>query len=170
MLLPSKIRAVGLMMFLGLFVTSNVQAHYDVLPGIFNNKIVTGGRDDTGIDPPEPSLKVFGYDFGEITGDPYNIGDPGFNTNGASTFAGGSTLQFNAQSYQTRFLSYWDGTGSPNFGAVPTGVSLRIGSSTRNVTFTQASAVYTAGTPYDIGNFGGERFDPCSHSYLHLFQ
>jgi hypothetical protein len=137
---------------------SKLQAHFDVLPGIFNNKIVTDGYDDEEM-LGELNVTVFGYDFGETPGDSYNIGDPGFNTQGSSLFTGGSTLRYIAQQYQGRFLSYWDGTGSPSFGAVPAGISLRVsGSLTRHITLTQGSAVYAPNTaPNDtsllIGTF-----------------
>ena len=158
MQLLKKTRTAGLFVVLCLF-GSAIQAHFDVLPGISDSKIVTGGYDDNQ-SLSEPVVTVFGYDFGEILGDSYNIVDPGFNTQGSSLFTGGSTLRYIAQQYQGRYLSYWDGVGSPNFGAVPTGISLLLsGSPTRNITLTEGSAVYAPATPPNnssllIGTFG----------------
>lgn len=118
-------------------------AHFDFVPQILNNKVVTSGHDDEeSVDV--SSLIVAGYDFGEIPADPYNIGDPGFNTQGASAFSPSSTLRLSVLSVGGSYLSYWDGTGEPTFSTAPTGVSLDLaGSPSRRVSITGDSATYT---------------------------
>lgn len=121
---------------------SLASAHFDFVPKIVNNQVATAGHDDEeGVDV--SSLIVAGYDFGEIAADPYNIGDPGFNTQGASAFTASSTLRLAAQTHNGRYLSYWNGTGDPTFGSVPSGVSLTLaGSPSRYVSLTETSATY----------------------------
>ncbi|MDB5327064.1 MAG: hypothetical protein JWM57_2633, partial [Phycisphaerales bacterium] len=103
-------------------------AHFDFVPKIVNGQIATGGHDDEeGVDV--DTLRVGGYDFGEVPEDPYNIGDPGFNTNGGSAFVGGSSLRLMAEPVKGAFLSYWDGAGPVSFTAVPAGVSLSLSGS-----------------------------------------
>lgn len=117
-------------------------AHFDFVPEVVNGQIATGGHDDEeGVDV--DSLRVGGYDFGEVPEDPYNIGDPGFNTNGVSTFVGGSSLRLTAGPVNGAFLSYWDGTGPVNFTTAPAGASLSLsGSPTRSLSLTGTSATY----------------------------
>lgn len=127
---------VGLVASCWLAGSLNTSAqHADVVPYGLNGQIVTGSHNDfTGEDVIEQ--RVFGYDFGEDLGDPYIIGDPGFNNGG---FAAGvfpndgllptfSTLAFDVVTQ----LFYWDGTGAVNFAPAPVDVllGLRRGSNT----------------------------------------
>ncbi|HQY89442.1 MAG TPA: hypothetical protein PK402_12390 [Tepidisphaeraceae bacterium] len=148
----------------------SVCAHMDFIPGISNNQVVTSGRDDLTNEFVE-SLIVNGYDFGEVEGDPYNIGDPGFNTGGPSAFSTGSTLRLAGLAVDGRFLSYWNGAGDPSFGSPAAGTSLVIsGSPTRFVTFTESSISYAPTSPASllIGTFstGGSLHSHVSSSLL----
>lgn len=129
-------------------------ADFDARPYISNNQIVTGGHDDeNNIDT--AVQRVFTYDFGDVAADPYNIGDPGFNTNGQSAFTPTSTLNFRGLSLTGGLsIQYWDGTGSPQFGAVPSGVSINLsGSPSRYISYSSSGISYAGGTPLTIGNF-----------------
>lgn len=132
-------------------------AHFDFTPRVEGNQVVTGGHDDvegTDVD----ILRVNGYDFGETPGDPYNIGDPGFNTQGASTFTGASTLRLAGLPIEGAYLRYWDGTGAPAFDQAPANVSLMLsGSPTRYATFTGDGVTYTPSSPSSllVGTFSG---------------
>lgn len=132
-------------------------AHYDFVPKVEAGRVATGGSDDEN-GSVVGSLRVAGYDFGEIPADPYNIGDPGFNTQGPTAFTGGSTLRMTAVPFTaTSYLGYWDGTGEPAFTAAPGDVSLAIsGSPTRSVTYAAGAASYSAASPDSllIGTFG----------------
>lgn len=114
-------------------------AHFDAIPYLDGNTIRFNGVDDlTG--ETASNVRVFGYDFGENVEDPYNIGDPGFNTQGASAFTAGSTLRLAG----TGTLQYWDGTGEVHFTSAPTDVTLALASSpTRAMTFSSSSVTYT---------------------------
>jgi hypothetical protein len=130
-------------------------AHFDFVPRVESGKVVTGGHDDeAGVDV--GVLRVGGYDFGEVVGDPYNVGDPGFNTIGASAFAAGSQLRLRGLAVDGRFLRYWDGAGSPTFGAAPAGATLSLaGSPTRSATFADSALTYAPDSPATllIGSF-----------------
>jgi hypothetical protein len=81
------------------------------------------------------------------------INDPGFNTVGASALPGGSQLILRVPS-PTIFglpanLTYWGGSGEVNFGAVPSGESLRLNRGTQDRIFannTSAIADLSIGT------------------------
>lgn len=130
-------------------------AHYDFVPRIQDGRVTAAGVDDeNGTSVNE--LRVAGYDFGENAFDPYNIGDPGFNTGGPSAFAGGTQLRLAARAVDGRFLSYWNGVGTPAFGQVPAGVTIDLaGSPTRYVTFGDTSVTYAPSLPSSllIGSF-----------------
>jgi len=139
----------------GGLVAQPALAHFDFVPKIVSGQVATAGHDDgAGIDVND--LRVGGYDFGETAGDPYNIGDPGFNSLGATSFAAGTQLRLRGLPVDGKFLRYWDGTGSPSFGAAPAGVTLDLaGSPTRLVTFSDSALTYIpASTPsLLIGSF-----------------
>ena len=128
-------------------------AHFDVVPYSDGSKILTGGHDH-GVSPEVtvPSMTVYGYDFNEDPGNPYEIGDPGINN--SSSFTSGvfvndgllpaGMLSFSVYSGSYGSLHYWDGTGSPSFSPVTGGVevtlastlgSLSIGASTTSGSF-----------------------------------
>lgn len=110
--------------------------HADVVPRVENGRIVTGGHEDaTGEE--FPSLRVFGYDFGEDPLDPYFAADPGFNAP-AGSLPGNSQLRFDIPSSAAAGLpvnlSYWDGTGGVTFTAPASGETLRINLGAQNAT------------------------------------
>lgn len=129
-------------------------AHDDVVPYALDGKIVTGGHDDATLSD-TVALRVFGYDFGEDPGDPYFIGDPGFNNGGFAigVFPGngllpsGFTLAFDVITN----LQYWDGAGAVNFSTAPVDVALGLqrGSNTVHV-----SGSGQTGTVPTIGGTG----------------
>lgn len=149
------IKCFFIIALLVLIPSTTALAHFDFIPRIESNQIITAGHDDeNGIDV--ASLRVGGYDFGENIDDPYNIGDPGFNTVGASTFTGGTQLRLRGLAIDGKNLRYWNGIGSPSFSPAPAGVTLDLSASpTRAATFSDASVTYTpASTPsLLIGSF-----------------
>lgn len=117
-------------------------AHFDFTPYASDGKLVLGGSDD-GTGETVPVLRVNGYDFGEDAGDPYNIGDPGFNNDSGPALTPGSELRLAALPAGQAFLSFWDGTGDIDFTPTGAGTSLSlIGSPSRRVTYTGTSASY----------------------------
>ncbi|MFT3785665.1 MAG: PEP-CTERM sorting domain-containing protein [Tepidisphaeraceae bacterium] len=138
-----------------LILVSSASAHFDFTPRVEAGKVVTGGHDDeAGVDV--DVLRVGGYDFGETPGDPYNIGDPGFNTMGASSFGAGTQLRLQALPVDGKYIRYWDGSGTPNFGPAPSGVTVGLaGSPSRFVTFADSSATYTPSSTTNllVGSF-----------------
>jgi len=134
------------------------EGHFDFVPSVsLGGQIVTGGYNDESAESVS-SLIVNGYDFGENAFDPYTIGDPGFNTRGASSFQGGSTLHLSGLPVDGRFLSYWDGDGAVSFGDTPAGVTLDVAfSPTLKATFSTGALVYAPGTASSvpIGTFSG---------------
>lgn len=130
------------------------RAHDDVVPYALGGKIVTGGHDDlAGTNTIE--TRVFGYDFGEDPGDPYVIGDPGFNNGsfavglfpGDGLLPTNSTLAFNVVTN----LTYWDGTGSVAFTPAAAGVALGLNRGSFTVV---VDAVGQSGTTPTIGGTG----------------
>jgi hypothetical protein len=101
--------------------------HADVVPYAFGGKILTGSHSDATLED-RLDVRVFGYDFGEDPGDPYFIGDPGFNNGGFAIgvfpndglLPSGFTLGFDIATN----LQYWDGAGAVDFAAAPVDVSL----------------------------------------------
>lgn len=139
--LPRDLRtwAAGLLAASTCLSGSAALAHQDVRPKVVDNKIVTDGRDD-GTSIVTPNLRVFGYDLGEddAVNDPYFAADPGFTAEAASGFTDGTNLMFSilsgSQFGLPSTLTYWDGTGSPNFGAVPSLETLRLNLGSQNRT------------------------------------
>ncbi len=128
--------------------------HADVVPYAFGGKIVAGSHNDVTLEDNLES-RVFGYDFGEDPGDPYFIGDPGFN-NGAFAIGifpndgllpAGFTLGFDVVTN----LQYWDGAGAVNFAAAPLDVSLGLQRGSNTV---EVSGIGQSGTVPTIGSTG----------------
>ena len=135
-------------------------AHFDFTPRIDGGRVVVGGYDD-GAGDTVSTLRVNGYDFGETADDPYNITDPGFNTLGASTFTGGTTLRLTAVAtggtMGGTFLRYWNGVGEPTFAPAAAGTTVSLSASpTRTLTFSAAGTVATPAGVMDlqVGTFG----------------
>lgn len=107
----------------------------DVLPSASNGKVVTGAHlDATGAEV--PNVRVFGYAFQGDPLDPYFTQDPGFNAPAGSGLISGSTLSFTTLSN----LSYWNGSGVVNFGAVPNSESLQYTFGIKETLITGSSA------------------------------
>lgn len=135
--------------------SSYCSAHFDFTPRVEGGRVVVGGYDDE-LGQSVASLRVGGYDFGEIADDPYNIADPGFNTLGASAFTGGSALRLRAASAGGAYLRYWNGTGVPAFVPADAGTTVTLSASpSRSITFsaTTASVAPTASVDLQIGTF-----------------
>lgn len=100
---------------------------FDVSPEVVGGKIVTNAFQDA-LEFEVKNVRVFAFEFGEDPLEPYFLEDPGFHPLPGSGFAAGSLVGFNL----TSPLQYWDGAGSPAFGALPAGetMSLAFGSST----------------------------------------
>jgi hypothetical protein len=116
--------------------------HSDIEPAVENGRIVTNGR-------------VFGYDFGEIVGDPYFSTDPGFSA-GMGALPAGSQLRFNIVDGTSLGLSgnlrYWNGVGDVSFGAMPSGETLRLALGAQSRT---ASAATGEVAGFSLGTVGG---------------
>jgi hypothetical protein len=125
--------AVVILAFVG-----SAEAHFDVRPYVTDDTIVTGGHDD-GTNQDLPVVRVFGYDFAEDPADPYFAQDPGFNAAAGSGLPAGSQLSFNLRGP----LSYWDGVGSPSFGAFPSEESILFNFGASNRVVTGASGFQT---------------------------
>ena len=101
--------------------------HADVVPYAVGGKILTGSHSDVTLED-HLEVRVFGYDFGEDPGDPYFIGDPGFNNGGFAigVFPNDGLLPagFNLSFDVVTNLQYWDGAGSVNFSSAPADVTL----------------------------------------------
>lgn len=141
--------------FASLAFATFASAHYDFVPSKQSGKIQVAGHDDE-VNVDIPTFRVGGYDFGEVASDPYNVGDPGFNTQGSTSFTAGTALNLTALPVDGAFLRYWDGTGDVSFGAAPAGVTLSLaGSPSRRVTYSSSAASYTPATPATmlIANF-----------------
>ncbi|MDW8261380.1 MAG: hypothetical protein RMJ35_02535 [Phycisphaerales bacterium] len=91
----------------------------DARPRVAGGKLVVDAFNDQTLQI-VPDVRTFGWSFQGIPGDPYFIQEPGFNASSSSGLAPGSTLAFNV----TRSLSFWNGSGSVGFGAIPSGESL----------------------------------------------
>ena len=104
--------------------------HVDIRPYVSSGQIVTaGGEGDT-------PTRAFGYDFGETVGDPYVIGDPGFNAASGTGLTPGSGLRFNVLSS----LGYWNGAGvEASFSATPAHESIRFNFGGSNTLVTDES-------------------------------
>ena len=104
-------------------------------------------------------MRVFGYDFAEDPNDPYFAQDPGFNAPAGSGLPGGSQLSFNLLGS----LSYWNGSGSPSFGALPSSESLRFN-------FGAQDRTVTAGSGFQTGfNLQTVNADGSMHRHLNSF-
>ncbi len=87
--------------------------HMDIAPFLVDGSLLTGGYDHSG-NSYAPTIRVFGYEFGEDPADPFNAGDPGINQGaGIGGLAQGAVLRFNIASG----LRYWDGAGPIEFGS-----------------------------------------------------
>lgn len=95
--------------------------HSDVRPHVRDGRIVTGAFDDSTSTFIEEA-RVFGYDFGEVIGDPFFAADPGFNAAAGSGLPADSQVRFNILGD----LQYWSGSGDVVFGGMPGGETLRL--------------------------------------------
>jgi hypothetical protein len=102
---------------------------FDVSPAVSGNQIVTNAFQDA-LELQVENVRVFAYEFGEIPGQPFFLPDPGFHPLPGSGFAEGTQIGFNALSGVT----YWDGTGSPAFGALPGGETMRFAFGSNSIT------------------------------------
>jgi hypothetical protein len=102
---------------------------FDVAPRVANNQITTDAFHDA-LKLLVDNVRVFAFEFGEIPGQPFFLPDPGFHPLPGSGFAEGSNVGFNV----TSGLTYWDGSGSVNFGTVPGGETLRLALGANSVT------------------------------------
>ena len=117
--------------------------HSDISPRVIDGRIVTYGHDDaTGQDVPD--VRVFGYDFGEVVGDPYFSSDPGVNAPAGSGLPAGSLLRFDIPAASSfglpSNLSFWGGSGPVTFGAVPSSETLRFTFGSANTTVGSGAA------------------------------
>lgn len=113
-------------------LSSAAFAHFDIVPYSDGSKLLTGGHDH-GVTPKitVPSMSVYGYEFDDF---PNDIADPGINN--SSSFTSGvfvnngllpaGMLSFSVFSGSYGSLHYWDGTGSPSFSPVTTGVEITL--------------------------------------------
>jgi hypothetical protein len=109
--------------------------HPDVAPRVQNGQVVTGGIDDTN-NAFTLNLRVFDFVFGnDDPTQPYFDADPGWRAEPypgfpSTGFTPGKHLHFDILSGAPfglpANLTYWDGTGSPHFGLVPNGETLRL--------------------------------------------
>jgi hypothetical protein len=109
--------------------------HPDVAPRVQNGQVVTGGIDDTN-NAFTPNLRVFDFVFGQDDPtQPYFDSDPGWRAEPepgfpSTGFTPGKHLHFDILSGAPyglpANLTYWNGTGSPHFGMVPNGETLRL--------------------------------------------
>jgi len=128
--------------------------HADVVPYAVGGKILTGSHSDVTLED-HLEVRVFGYDFGEDPGDPYYIGDPGFNNGGFAIgvfpnnglLPTGFTLGFDVATN----LQYWDGAGAVNFAAAPLDVTLGLQRGSNTV---EVSGIGQSGTVPTIGSTG----------------
>ncbi|MGD9720421.1 MAG: PEP-CTERM sorting domain-containing protein [Pirellulales bacterium] len=148
----SIVRMVVIVVFSG---SAAALAHEDVVPYGFGGKILTGGHDDV-LATDNVSQQVFGYDFGEDPGDPYIIGDPGFNNGafGIGVYPNNGLLPVN---FTLGFdvvsnLQYWDGLGGVSFAAAPADVLLGLRRSSSTVLIDGAGG--QSGTVPTIGSTG----------------
>lgn len=99
--------------------------HLDIAPIVQDGKIHTGLADYES-DPGNPFViagtKVWGARFHQDPLDPFFTDDPGFTALTGSGLPAGSLFGWNALAD----LTYWDGTGPVQFGAVPNNEVLRI--------------------------------------------
>lgn len=118
---------LGAALAAGLLAPAAGAQHSDVDVSVADGRVVTQER-------------VYGYDFGEVAGDLYFAGDPGFNADAGSGLPAGSQLWFDIPAATTfelpSTLTYWGGSGPVSFSSPPGGETLR---------FNFGSAVATAG-------------------------
>ncbi len=137
--------------------TSAVAAHAqhaDVVPYAVGGKILTGSHSDVTLED-HLEVRVFGYDFGEDPGDPFFIGDPGFNNGGFAIgvfpndglLPAGFTLGFDVATN----LQYWNGAGAVNFTAAPLDVTLGLQRGSNTV---EVSGLGQSGTAPTISSTG----------------
>ena len=152
--------------------SSMSRADFDFRPYVAGGQIITGGHDDeTGQDVSE--LRVGNNAFDLTSADPYNTGDPGFNTQGASTFRPGSALYLSGQAIDGAYLRYWDGNGAATFGAAPAGASIELSRSPAlYAVFGSSGVTYTpAGTSsLLIDNFSNDTASMHRHLNSSIFE
>jgi hypothetical protein len=114
---------------------SSAVADYDVAPSVSASKqIVTNAfTDDT--EDFVPNVRVFDYGFGEDPLSPFFAQDPGFHPQPGSGLPSGAAVSATVLSG----LSYWNGTGTVNFGAVPAGETLRLAKGSGSLTITSSA-------------------------------
>ena len=111
---------------------SGALADFDVSPAVSGGKIVTNATSDaTG--QFVHNVRVFDFAFDDPS-TPFFTQDPGFHTIAPSGFAPNVGLTVSPAGP----LTYWSGTGSPAFVAVPGGESLRLDFGTTMATITGA--------------------------------
>lgn len=115
-------------------VNSMALADYDIAPSVSGGQIMTNAFDD-GTEDFVSNVRVFAYGFDT----PFSTEDPGFHPQPGSGFAGSAAVRIGA----VTGLSYWNGAGSPNFGALPNGEALLLEFGSQNLT---AGASAPAGT------------------------
>lgn len=133
-------------------------AHFDAVPYVADDQIVTGGHDD-GTNEDLPVARVFGYDFGEDPNDPFFAQDPGFNAATGSGLPVGQSLSFNILGS----LGYWDGTGAVAFTAPASSESVRLNFGATNRTIDGSSAAQSG---FSLGTIGA---GGTLHKHLNAF-
>jgi hypothetical protein len=145
--------------------------HPDVAPRVQNGQVVTGGIDDTN-NQFTPNLRVFDFVFGQDDPmQPYFDSDPGWRAEPepgfpSTGFTPGKNLHFDILSGAPyglpANLTYWNGTGSPHFGLVPNGETLRL-----DLSGGLADATAGSGNAF-IPGFNIGAFDSTGDLHVHL--
>jgi hypothetical protein len=145
--------------------------HPDVAPRVQNGQVVTGGIDDTN-NQFTPNLRVFDFVFGQDDPtQPYFDADPGWRAEPypgfpSTGFTPGKHLHFDILSGAPfglpANLTYWGGTGSPHFGLVPNGETLRL-----DLSGGLADATAGSGNAF-IPGFNIGAFDSSGDLHVHL--
>lgn len=145
--------------------------HPDVAPRVQNGQVVTGGINDVNNEF-TPNLRVFDFVFGQDDPtQPYYDADPGWRaepeTGFPSTgFTPGKNLHFDILSGAPfglpANLTYWNGAGSPHFGLVPNGETLRL-----DLAGGLADATAGSGNSF-IPGFNIGTFDSSGDLHVHL--
>lgn len=140
-------------------LVSSAWAHADILVSRAGDQIVTGGYDfdaAPGSEVLSPPMRVFGYDFGEVPGQPYFAGDPGV-VSLAGTFPAGTSFTFSVLDD----LRFWTGSG---FAAAPSGESLFIEKGSFGVSVGTGETLPKAG--HTIGTTSGALSGQPLHEHL----
>jgi hypothetical protein len=174
---PMKFLHVNIAVLVSLLGAASARSHEDVVPYMVGSQIVTGGHDDVS-GANNLTQRVFGYDFGEEIGDPYVIGDPGFN-NGSfavGVFPNDGLLPADGTNYTLGFdvvtnLLYWDGAGGVSFVAAPDDVSLGLNKGSFTVlvdALGPSGTVPSIGVVPEIADTGFGRIHQHLESQLHF--